>query len=78
MQNSIVDILKELLRISEDLLFQRLDIIDITVSILKARLIIKPDLYIQIYANVRKAKCSYILIVGNHRFYGRDMIDNEW
>ena len=78
MKRAIEDILEELLRISEDPLFRKLDILDITSSVLKARLIIKADIYIQIYENVRKPKCSYTLIVGNNRFYGRDIQEGSW
>ena len=51
---------------------------DITSSVLKARLFIRADIYIQIYENVRRPKCSYTLIVGNHRFYGKDMREGLW
>ena len=78
MKRKIDIILGELSQESRDPLFQRLDILDITSSVVKARLVIKPDLFIQIYENVRRPKCSYALIVGNHRFYGRDMIEDVW
>ena len=78
MKRAIENILEELLRISKDPLFQKFDILDITSSVLKARLMIKADIYIQIYENVRKPKCIYTLIVGNNRFYGRDMREDSW
>jgi len=78
LKKEIDDILNDLLQISRDPLFQRLDILDITSSVLKARLIIKPDLYVQIYENLRRPKCSYTLIVGNNRFYGRDLREDSW
>jgi len=73
LKRSIENILDELIQISGDPLFQRIDILDMTTSLLKARLIIDTDIYIQIYENVRKPKASYTLIIGNNRFYGRDM-----
>lgn len=78
MKKEIEDILEDLLQASRDPLFQKLDILDITSSVIKARLMIKGDLFIQIYENVRKPKCSYALIIGNDRFYGRDMRENSW
>ena len=74
----IEEILEDLLQISKTPLFQKLDILDITSSVLKARLMIRADIYIQIYENVRRPKCSYTLIVGNNRFYGRDMRVDSW
>lgn len=78
MKRVIEDILGDLLDISKDPLFQKLDILDMTSSVIKARLMIKADIYIQIYENVRRPKCSYTLIVGNNRFYGRDMRERSW
>lgn len=78
MKREIEDILEDLLQISRDPLFQKLDILDITSSVIKARLVIKPDIYLQIYENVRRPKSSYTLIVGQNRFYGRDMREGSW
>lgn len=78
MKRKIEDILEELIEISRDTLFQKLDVLDITSSVLKARLMIKADIYVQIYENVRWPKCSYALIVGHNRFYGRDMREGSW
>ena len=79
MKKEIENILNDLLQISDtDPLFQKLDILDISSSVLKARLMIRADIYIQIYENVRRPKCSYTLIVGNNRFYGRDMREGFW
>lgn len=78
MKRKIEDILKELIQISKAPLFQKLVILDITSSILKARLVIDADIYIQIYENVRRPKASYTLIVGSNRFYGKDMREGLW
>jgi len=78
LKRSIEDILHELIQISYDPLFQKMDILDITTSILKARLLIDADICIQIYENVRKPKASYTMIIGNNRFYGRDMREGFW
>jgi hypothetical protein len=78
LKRSIENILDELIQISGDPLFQKIDILDMTTSVLKARLVIDTDIYIQIYENVRKPKASYTLIVGNNRFYGRDMREGFW
>jgi len=74
-----IDILfEELSQISRTPLFQRLDILDMTPSVIKARLMIRPDLYVQIYVNLKRPKCSYALLFGTSRIYGRDMIENDW
>jgi len=78
LKRKIEDILEELIQICTDPLFQRLDILDITSSLLKARLVIKADIYLQIYENVRRPKSSYTLIVEHNRFYGRDMREGSW
>ena len=78
MKRRIENILDELMKLSEDPLFQRMDILDMTISVLKARLVIDADIYIQIYENVRRPKASYTLIVGNNRFYGEDMREGFW
>lgn len=78
MKRRIENILDELMKLSEDPLFQRMDILDMTISVLKARLVIDADIYIQIYENVRRPKASYTLIVGNNRFYGKDMREGFW
>ena len=78
MKRSIENILDELIQISGDPLFQRIDILNMTTSVLKVRLVIDTDIYIQIYENVRKPKASYTLIIGNNRFYGRDMRESFW
>ena len=79
MNREIEDILEDLLQISNnDPLFQKLDVLDITRSVIKARLMIRGDIYVQIYENVRRPKCSYTLIFGNNRFYGRDMREGAW
>jgi len=78
LKREIEDILEDLLQISRDPLFHKLDILDITSSVLKARLVIKADIYAQIYENVRRPRSSYTLIVGHSRFYGRDMREGSW
>jgi hypothetical protein len=78
LKRRIENILDELIQLSGDPLFQKIDILDMTTSVLKARLVIDTDIYIQIYENVRRPKASYTLIVGNNRFYGKDMREGFW
>lgn len=49
-----------------------------TTSILKAKIIFSQDLYIQVYANTRRPKISYALILNNHRLYGKDFLMGKW
>lgn len=56
----------------------RLDIIDQTQSLLKARLYITPDLFIQIYQNDRFGTTNFAVIHNQQRVYARDQLDGEW
>ena len=49
-----------------------------TKSILKAKIFFSQDLYIQVYANTRRPKLSYALILNNHRIYGKDFLMGKW
>ncbi len=49
-----------------------------TSNTIKVRLEITFSTYIQIYHNVQKNVVSYVLIMGNHRMYGRDRDGGFW
>ncbi|ETR68148.1 MAG: hypothetical protein OMM_10829 [Candidatus Magnetoglobus multicellularis str. Araruama] len=49
-----------------------------TQSILKARLEIEKDAFIQIYVNAKKNKRSYTLIINNQRTFSKDCIYGTW
>lgn len=56
----------------------RLDILDQTASMVKARLYITPDLFIQIYRNDRYNTTNLVLIHAGQRVYARDQLGGDW
>ncbi len=49
-----------------------------TPNTIKVRLEITFSTYIQIYHNIQKNVVSYVLIMANHRMYGRDRDGGFW
>lgn len=45
---------------------------------LKARIFIRPDLFVQVYRNDRFNTTSFALVLGNQRIYGRDLLGGSW
>ncbi|NOH03558.1 MAG: hypothetical protein HND47_17160 [Chloroflexi bacterium] len=58
--------------------FMRMDILDQTASLVKLRLYITPDLFVQIYRNDRYQTTNLVLIHNNQRLYARDELDGHW
>ena len=58
--------------------FLRLDILEQTVSLLKARLIVTPQLFVQVYRNDRFDTTNLALIHDGHRIYARDQLGGRW
>lgn len=56
----------------------RLEILDQSVSLIKARLYISPDLFVQIYRNDRFDTTNMVLIYNNKRIYARDQLNGVW
>jgi len=46
--------------------------------IIKARVYITPDLFLQIYRNDRFQTTNFALILGQQRIFGRDERDGQW
>jgi hypothetical protein len=57
---------------------RRLEIIDHTSSVSKARLQISPELFVQIYRNDRFDTTNFALIHNNQRIYARDQVAGQW
>jgi len=57
---------------------RRLDIQDHTSLMIKARLIISSDLFIQIYHNDQFDTTNLVLIHNKQRIYGRDFLGGVW
>jgi hypothetical protein len=58
--------------------FMRMDVLDQTASLVKIRLYITPDLFVQIYRNDRYQTTNLVLIHNNQRLYARDELDGQW
>lgn len=56
----------------------RLELLDQSQTLLKARLYIAPDLFVQIYRNDRFDTTNFVLIYGGRRLYARDQLAGEW
>ena len=57
---------------------RRLEIIERSRSMIKARLIIGGDLFIQVYHNDRYNSTNLVLIYNGQRHYGRDQLGGAW
>lgn len=58
--------------------FVRMEILDQTLSIIKARLYISPDLFVQVYRNDRFQTTNLALIHNGSRLFARDEVDSRW
>ena len=58
--------------------FIRLDILDQSTNLLKARLHISPELFVQIYRNDRYNTTNFAIIHNERRLYARDQIGGVW
>ncbi len=58
--------------------FTRVDVLDQSVNLLKARLYISPTLFVQIYRNDRFETTSFVLIYNKQRIYARDRLGDLW
>ena len=76
---SVADLAIELRRESSSRVYiQRLDVLDLTANVLKARLHLSPDLFVQVYRNDRFDTTNLALIYGGQRLYGRDELSGIW
>jgi hypothetical protein len=57
---------------------RRLDILEQSINLLKARLIISPDLFIQVYRNDHFDTTNLVLIHNAQRIYARDQVAGIW
>lgn len=56
----------------------RLEVLELTPSLVKARLVISPDLFVQVYRNDRFDSTNLALIHNRRRIYGRDQLGASW
>ena len=57
---------------------RRSDILDRSANLIKARLIIAPDLFVQVYRNDRFDTTNFALIYNGQRIYARDQVSGYW
>ena len=57
---------------------RRTDLLEQTQSLLKARLHIAPELFIQVYRNDQFDTLNLVLIYNGQRLYGRDRLGGVW
>jgi len=58
--------------------FVRLEVLEQTLSLVKIRLYISPDLFVQVYRNDRYQTTNFALIHNGQRLYARDELDGNW
>ena len=56
----------------------RMDVLEQTFSLVKIRLYISPDLFVQIYRNDFYQTTNLVLIQNGRRLYARDELDGRW
>jgi|SRR3990167_9103018 len=78
MIENIEDICKTLLEVSAAYKINELKILEKTKSIIKARLYVFEDIYVQIYVNIKKPKKSFTLVLNDKRIFGKDYIFGQW
>ena len=78
MRQKIEELILQLQAIAKDSRFTELKIIEKTKSILKARLFVSEDIFIQIYVNLKRPKRNYALVINDSRVFGKDYLFGEW
>ena len=58
--------------------FVRMEVLDQTLSLVKLRLYITPNLFVQIYRNDRYRTSNLVLIHNGQRLFARDELDGRW
>jgi len=56
----------------------RLNVLDQSVTMLKARLYVSPDLFVQVYRNDHFDTTNLVLIHNGRRLYARDQLSGVW
>lgn len=78
MRQKIEELILQLQAIAKDSRITELKIIEKTKSVLKARLFVSEDIFIQIYVNLKRPKRSYALVINDSRVFGKDYLFEEW
>ncbi|MCK5328661.1 MAG: hypothetical protein KAR36_08660 [Candidatus Latescibacteria bacterium] len=76
--NSVHSIHRELMELRSDPGFLRIEVLDHTRHIIKARLYFDSDLFIQVYRNDKTDATNFLLMYGGRRIYARDEKGSVW
>lgn len=76
--NTVSIIYQQIETLKKNRLIQSSEILVLKHNIIKARLLISENLFVQIYRNDRFNTTSFSLILNRKRFYGRDEIQGKW
>ncbi len=76
--NSVHSIHEELMKLRSDPGFLRIEVLDHTRHIIKARLYFDSDLFIQVYRNDKTDVTNFLLMYGGRRIYARDEKWSVW
>lgn len=58
--------------------FEGFEVLEQTGSLLKARLLISPNLFVQVYHNDRFNTTNFALLHNGRRLYARDQLAGQW
>jgi len=72
---SILAVLRSL---ADDPLFARIEVLDLTRNLIKARLYLREDLFIQVYRNDRSQVTNLLIVLEGQRVFARDQIRGVW
>jgi len=64
--------------ISSRAYIRQLEVLDHTATVIKARLLIAPNLFIQVYRNDHFDTTNLVLIHNQQRIYARDKVGGKW
>jgi hypothetical protein len=73
-----VSILATLRSLADDPLFTRIKVLDLTRNLIKARLYLREDLFIQVYRNDRSQVTNLLIVLEGQRVFARDQIRGSW
>lgn len=76
---NVAEVLRALQTEAENRIYIRhLEVLELTPTLIKARLSITSELFIQIYRNERFDTTNFVLIYNQRRIYARDQITSNW
>jgi hypothetical protein len=78
MSESIEDILKKIYENISNYRILHLRVIEKSKSILKLKIFITEEIFIQFYVNIKRDKKNLVLIFNDKRIYGKDFVNDRW